>query len=88
MAQISIELESGTLDKLCRLAESEQKTMERIAAELLTERIENAELTRLRLEIRRLRDDIALSTQALLVTGNGIDDEEARAWVRNNLGDR
>lgn len=87
MAQISIEVEGSTMAQLRRLGKRAGKPAETLAAELLTERVENAELNQLRLEIRRLRHDLSLATQAVLVTANGVNEDEARKWVRENLRD-
>lgn len=87
MPRISIELDASTLERLGHLGAQTGKTAETLAAELLTERVEDTELNRIRTEIRRLRHDLSLSTQVLLVTSNGVNEDEARKWVKENLRD-
>lgn len=85
MPRLQIELEDGTLAELKKAGEQEGKSAESLAAEWLVERLENAELNRIRREVRQLRHDLSLATQAILVTSNNVSEDEARKWVKENL---
>lgn len=87
MPNITLELDDAAFNSLIKLADETAKPAEIFAAELLSDRLNNGELNRIRREIRRLRHDVSLSTQVLLVTTNGVDQEEAKRWVKENLRD-
>ena len=76
------------MERLSSLAKRSEKTVEILAAELLTAEMEDGQMNLLRLEIVKLREDLALVSQAILVTSNDVNEQEARQWVKEHLRHR
>lgn len=85
MKTLTITVPETTAERIAFLAQRTGKTAEGFAAELLVAQVGDGELNRLRLEIMKLREDVALATQAILVTTNGIDEDKAREWVKETM---
>ena len=85
MKTLTIAVPDNTAERIALLAETAGRTVEAYAAELLIAQVSDGELNRLRLEILKLREDVALATQAILITTNGVAEDKARQWVKDTL---
>lgn len=88
MITLTLSLSESTMERLSSLATKSEKPVEILAAELLTAEMEDGQTNLLRLEIAKLREDLALVGQAILVTSNEVNEEEARQWVKEHLRHR
>jgi len=85
MKTLTIAVPDITVERIALLAKTAGRTVEAFAADLLIAQVSDGELNRLRLEMLKLREDVALATQAILVTTNGVDEDKARQWVKETM---
>lgn len=85
MNKISIDLPNELLQRLTALAEGAGMSTEQYAAKMLIRELENGEANWIRHEIAKLREDIAISTQAILLSNCAVDEEKTRDWIAKEL---
>lgn len=91
---LSIPVDDSLISRLSVLAGAQRYSPERAAEIILTEALENSDLGRVHLELasikrelKNLRSDISVATEAILVSNN-IPSAKARKWVEEHLMER
>lgn len=83
--KLSIELPDEIFKRLYALSNTAERPVEIYAAEILITQLENGESNWIRQELAKLRVDVAIATQAILVNNEDVDEREARRWVAEKL---
>lgn len=88
MPYVNLTVSTAVLQRLKLLAEKSGKSIEDYASDLLTAEMEDGQVNLLRVELLKLREDLALATEAILVTANEVDEKQAVTWVKQRLRHR
>lgn len=86
--KLSIELPEETFNRLHALAKTAERSVETYAAEILITQLENGESNWIRQELAKLRVDLAIATQAILLNNEDVDEKVARRWIAEKLLNR
>jgi hypothetical protein len=90
---ISLKIDPVSKKELSKIAESKNASISQIARDILVESLsEDNQLALLKMEVlalksemKELRTDLRVATEALLVSCGNLPPEEAREWTQKNM---